>query len=333
MNSQEQTPEQVAAPVLEQEQPSARPSLSAKPSHGGKIIAIFALIIALLAVGGVAYLWQQSQINQQQDSSQLVRLQKDLSQAKDLLTQQGHTLKAVQEESAQKEGSNALIEANYLVQLAAIHLAYEKNVFLARQLLEAANQRISDNQGPAFLAKRQAFAEDIASLQAADVVNVPELIVRLGALAEEAEALPEMPIKTSTDPASATMLINQTASASFADKLKNFLFSVGHSLSSMVIISSDSKLAPALLTAEQRLYIITNIQSQLSLAEWAAVHREAKIYQQSLKQVATWINRYFSAASPQVATMLTALDELKKISIDLPAPTIERSLAALKKQP
>jgi uroporphyrin-3 C-methyltransferase len=75
--------------------------------------------------------------------------------------------------------------------------------------------------------------------------------------------------------------------------------------------------------------VVTNIQSQLTLAEWAVVHRQADIYQQSLLQVDNWLQHYFSIDSPLVQSMLKTTDALKKVSVNPATPIISRSIDAL----
>jgi len=312
-----------------------------KSGSAGKIISILSLLFALAAAAAGWYLWQQLHNNQQQAHAQISQLQKDLSHANDLLTQQDQNLKKLQQESQaleqqnlENQSSHILLEVNYLTRLAAFHLMFENNTVLARQLLEAADQRLAANELPALWPLRQAFAKDIAMLNATPTVDLPGLMARLGSLNQQAEELPETPIPVAekkTDETVAPLTNQPTLASSFLDKVKKFGYAVGHALSDMVIVSKDSKLVPSLLTAEQRLYVVTNIQSQLTLAQWAAVHRQQKIYQQSLLQVDTWLQRYFSADNALVKSMLKTVGDLKDVVINPETPTISLSLDALKK--
>ncbi len=288
----------------EQEQTQTPAELSAaKKSHSKSasrktplVVALVALLFALIAVAGTFYMWQQFQISRQHASAQINKLQKDLSYARILLDQQEQALQAEQrnlqalmQQNQQREGGRVLIEVNYLVKLAAFHLIFESNIILARQLLKTADQWIAMDQIPALWPLRQVFAQDIAMLDAAPTVDLPGLVARVGALSQQAEELPEVPVSVLQKKSDVIAIPDQPAKTSTTlGKLKHFTSAIGDALSNMVVVSRDNKLAPSLLTTEQRIYVVTNIQSQLTLAEWAAVHRQAAIYEQSLLQVENW---------------------------------------------
>lgn len=314
-----------------------------KKPHGRKFRAkkllIIIALIALLtgaAVGGF-YLWQQLQ----HVGAQISGLQKDLSRTNMSLAQQETLLQAEQrnlqaliQQNQQREGGRILVEVSYLVRLAAFHLAFENNIVVARQLLAAADFWIAADGSPALWPLRQVLAQDMAMLEATPTVDLPGLLARIGALSQQAEGLPELPIPVLQKKADVPALdvsplppIN-----SISDKLKHFAVAMGDALSKMVIVSNDNtKLAPSLLTTEQRIYIVTNIQSQLTLAQWAAVHRQENIYTQSLVQVENWLQHYFSNDMPLVQGMLKTVADLKTISVNPSTPEISRSLDALQK--
>lgn len=299
------------------------------------ILFLITLLIILGITIGSWYAWQRSQ---QQSQEQLNRLERDLSHTNDLLKEQEHALKALQEKSQmlaqqnlEKQNGHTLPEVNYLVQLAAFHLTFENNTALAGQLLEEADKRISNDKTPALWPLRKIFSQDIAMLNAAPIIDLPGLIARLGTLSQQTEELLTTPIPTETNETATSSTTDTSISPtnSWLDTLKKFVSVAGHALSNMVIISKDSKIMPALLTTEQRLYVITNLQSQLTLVQWAAINRQPKIYQQSLLQVDTWLRRYFSADNALVQNMLKTVEELKNISVNPKTPTILRSLDAL----
>ncbi len=315
-----------------------------KPSHLGKIISFLTLLIALTTAAAIFFVWQQLQQHQLQSNETIAQLQRHLSHVNELLDQQAHASTATEEKfqailDQQKQGSYVLKEVKYLATLAAFHLTFENNVVLARQLLETADQRISADTTSDLFPLRQAFAQDIAMLDATPTIDLAGLIARLQTLSQQAEALPQTPITLDkkeivmekTDATTAPISDQPTTWHAFLGKLKEFTYAVGHTLSTMVIVSKDSKSIPTLLTAEERSFVVTNLQSQLTLAQWAVVHRQADVYQQSLLQVNNWLQRYFSAESPLVQSMLKTTESLQKISVNPTVPNISRSLDALAK--
>lgn len=322
-----------------QEQTSAQSS--SKKAHTKKavpIIASIALLFSLATITCAVYIWQQLKISQQHTHTQIDQLQKKLSYTSVLLNQQEHMLQATQrnvetllQQNQKKLSGHTLIETNYLVRLAALHLTFENNIIVARQLLEAADQRIATDGNPILWPLRRAITQDIATLNATPVVDLPGLIARVSALNEQAETLPKIPVSTlqkKTD-ATTTSNISESTKNIILDKLKDFVFAIKDGLASMVIVAKDHQLTPSLLTTEQHIYIVTNIQSQLTLVEWAIIHRQTDIYKQGLLQVENWLQRYFPGDDPLVESMLKTIAGLKTTSINPPTPNISRSLEAL----
>jgi len=145
------------------------------------------------------------------------------------------------------------------------------------------------------------------------------LVARLSALSEQAEKLPQLPISVlekATPETTQPVIAQSTWLNSSWDQVKKFVFAAGRALSNMVIISKDTKSIPILLTSEEHTYVITNIQSQLGLAAWAAIHRQPNIYRQSLSQVEIELGRYFATDNATVKSMQNALKELANITVN-----------------
>lgn len=326
--------------------PDLKKSDAAKPRErktGGKVsifIAVIALLLAMATLAAGFYVWQQLQINQQRNNTQIHNLQKKLTDTNVLLKQQDLVLQTEQRnfqdflrQNQQKEGGRTLVEVNDLVRAAAFHLTFENNVVVARQLLQAADRRIAADESAVLWPLRQVLAQDITMLEATPTVDLPGLVARIGALSREAQELPQLPVKVLQKNVETSNKIETFESPSFTstslNAAKRFMFAVGDALSNMIIVSKDNPLTPFLLTAEQRRYVVTNIQSQLTLAQWAAVHRQESIYGQSLAQVEDWLQHYFSGDSPLVQSMLKTIANLKTTSVNPSTPDISRSLDAL----
>lgn len=329
-------------------EPSGTPAESPLPQKTckGKSITIVLLVIVLLftlaTAATVFYGWRQMQMKQQQINLQITQLREALTRTHVLLAQQAQVLhlqrgevQALLQKNQQTANSRVLIEVNYLVKLAAFYLTFGNNILLTQQLLEAADQRILADDNPLFWPLRRAIAQDIVMLNATPIVDLPGLVARLGALSRQAEILPELPVsllhKTSNTTTLPTDAPSQTKTHWLLNKLQSFTLAIKDALSNMVIISKNNQISPSLLTTDQRLYIVTNIQSQLSLAQWAAVHRQTTIYKQSLLSVETWLQRYFSGDNPLVQGILKTVADLKMVPVNPSTPTISTSLDALQK--
>ncbi len=318
-------------------------TIAPKKPGSGKAIALLSLLVAIVAIAGIVYVWQQTQINEQQNIKQIVSLQQDVSKAMHLSMQQQEALRTTQQDVQTIGNQNrrdaagwTLMEAEYLVRLATFNLIFERNVTLAQQLLAEADQRLQALNDPALWPVRQILAEDMAHLHAIPVVDLPGIVARLGALTQQAEQLPQLSVATPTQMPTSIQATATTESqltmATILQKIRLFVTAVGRALSTMVTIThAGDKFTPTLLTVEQHAYLITNIQSQLTLAQWAVVHRQQDTYQQALTQVTDWLTRYYSPENPLVHGMLQQIDEIKTIIVNPAMPDISHSLDAIQR--
>jgi uroporphyrin-3 C-methyltransferase len=250
-------------PQTSVELPITPPPAIKKPNSPGKVISIVALLITLATAGAIFFIWQQLKHHQEQYNQQINHLEINLSHANELLNQQEQALAASQkqfqslldEQNAQKQGGYVLLEVKYLVRLAEFHLMFENNALLARQLLETADQRVATDKTSALWPLRQAFAQDIAMLDATPTVDLPGLVARLQTVSQQAEELPQTPITLAEKEVASAQTAEVTTSAEgehtktvhlFLDKLKKFTYAVGNTLSTMVIVSKDSKSIPTM---------------------------------------------------------------------------------------
>jgi uroporphyrin-3 C-methyltransferase len=323
--------------------PAVENTENKKPS-GGKaaiFIALTALLIAIAVTFGTAYFGQKTHVRQQELMAEINKLQTQLSQTHVWLDKQTHQLKTTQDElkvfvqNQQQKNNTALIQANELVGAAEFHLTFEHNVNLALQLLEEADRQIATSKNPLLLPLRETFAQDINLLKTIPKVDVAGMVASLGALNLQAEQLPEtLHMVAAAEKKADAIAANPQDSVkltSLLEKLKAFAASVGHALENLVIVSNDSQVAPILLTENQREFIITNIQSQLNLAQWAVVNHDADIYKHSLLQVTHWLQRYFSDKDSVVQNMLQTLEEMQAMTVNPSMPNISHSLEALQK--
>jgi uroporphyrin-3 C-methyltransferase len=317
-----------------------------------KIASRIGWLIILAAIGMALYMWQHHVRTYQKNiDKNIYDIQQTLSQLKNKTEETSQKIAATQsalaeQKAFEQQNTTLLLEVNYLVQLASFHLLFDHNIPLARQLLEAADARIATPASPALWPVRKALAEDIAALKAAPDIDLPGVVARIGGLIQQAESLPKAPIATrisnpshedqktyppKPDPSPQNQPTPLSSTFhSFLGALKKIGEVAGSGLSQMVILSKNHADTPILLTAEQYVYIITNIQSQLTLAEWAVIHRQEKIYQQSLSQIDTWLQHYFSTDNTVVQSMLSTLKTLQNISVNPATPNLLHSIDTLK---
>ena len=304
-------------------------------------------IMSVTVILGVWYLWRTAQIQLQQIHQQVEAKNHEVQAA--LL--QTHTL--LDEQKAQWVGTqNTLnmlinnqpkpvditrIQIDALVQQAMFHLTFEKNVPLALQWLEAADQVAKNSQDVTLLPVQKALVEKTTILKAVPTIDVVGITAKLGALSVQAEDLSQTPVKMPPDLAGdientqdeSVSMATKTKVSVFWDSLKKIVKVAGRELSNMVVISKSDQCMPAMLSQDQRISAILHLQAQLDLAQWAVVHQNTDIYQQNLSQADHVLRHYFSAQDIQVQAMLKTLDELKILPVSLAIPDMPHFSAIL----
>lgn len=221
--------------------------------------------------------------------------------------------------------SRVLAQAEYLTRLANFSLSFERNVPVVVNLLKTADQQLSSLADPTLTSVRQSLANDIEALQAVPKVDLAGLIMRINAISQQINQLPIIPsqLKKPIMPAITT----PPPPESF---WKRGLEATGRALKNVVVVRHLEQPVEPLLPPELQTYLILNIQLKLSQAQWAALHQQPEIYQQSLQQAILWIRQYFVQNDNLTQNVLENLAELQKVNIKPPVPDISNSLNLLR---
>lgn len=311
-----------------------------KPKGGWKtniFVSAVVMIVGFAAVGYVVWRGQQQEIAFM--AQKITPLKQMWVQQNQRLQEQDKLIKKLQENQQKarlhQEANWVLAEVDYLVNLAAFNLRIENNISLARQVLQAADQKIAMLNDPRLLPVREALGMDLAALNAVPTSDVAGWVIYLNALSKQMDALPRIPrISSQPRPASvhdgSATAPMQTSSGQ--ERWKQVLTAVAETLKSLFVIHYQEGNTPVLLTPDQYPFIITNIQSQLALAQWAVVHHQPQVYQQSLERARSWIAQYFPNDHFIVQMLVQKLRDLQKISVKSPSlPDLNRSIEAVKK--
>jgi uroporphyrin-3 C-methyltransferase len=295
-------------------------STSKKSSRFLLIPLLILLLLALIGVGvaiGVAITYFRHMQNN------LSQIQTQVQQQQQILTATQTALQNLSQ--PQEKKLRALTQAAYLIQLANLHLEFEGNMAIANTALHAADKQLADLNDSSLMHLRQLLANDMAALQATPPVDLAGIILKINALSAQIPQLPIVPTELSK-PLQAEETPAPTASTSL---WREGLNAVAHSLKQMVIVRHMDQPAQPLLPPQQQAYLNLNIQLQLTQAEWALLHQQAAIYQQSLQQAIIWINQYFAQKSPLTQSVTQQLTELKNLSIKPAVPNLDNSLRAV----
>lgn len=280
------------------------------------------LIAALLIVIGFSYFaWQNYQI-------------KHL-----LATQTQQLSQQIQQQSSEKislktETSNPswdLLEVQYLIRLADIHLSITKNIPQSIQLLTLADNRLATliASNPNLVMVRQALADNISALKLITVVDQVGIILKINALSDQIDKLPmpSLPSKLA-EPQHQVYIPATRTSQTFWQKFETASW---EQLQNIIIVKHHEQPIIPILSEEQQIDLLQRIQLALNQAEWAVLHKQSTVYQASLQKVITLTNRYFSNAPSIANNIIASVKELQVIELNPKIPDISSSLQAIDK--
>ena len=332
-------------PEPEQDTP---PAPAAKPK--GRVLAFFALLLSLAALGGAGYLYYEllylqplAQVQSQgtELSSRQERLAADLSaQITALETATNDSLAALQSEQTERLASNEeavlkslnealsaappsqrewkLAEAEYLLRIANHRVLMEQDSNGALILLQAADQIMAELDDFALHQVRARLADEIIALRQVPREDLQGIYLRLEAIKSQLNALPlpqpEYLQRTET------LAAEQSVWETLVEELKKFV--------RIRTLSSSEALQP-LLAPEEIHYLQLNLRLALEQAQLAALKRQQDVFEQSLLNVRRWLVDHADVEDERTTALLTSVDELLIIELARPLPDISGSLNEL----
>jgi uroporphyrin-III C-methyltransferase len=278
-------------------------------------IALLVLVLAIIGLLGYGYL-TVSRLNKMQNE-----LQQEVK-VNEIAVQ--HLL------DLSNAGTNiALPQIEYLIKLANIDLTLNNNIPLAIRALQTADNAAAKLSDPAIVGLRRALQHDIGALQAATVVDVPGIMMRLDNVSDQVANLPIIPeaLPKAAEQNSAKQNIEPAVPPqSMWQKFYHFTLA---KLSNIIVIQHHEQPVPALLSASEQIYLAQNIQLLLDQAKWSVLYDDADIYSQSLVRANKMVKIYFSHNQTVVDKLSNELQDLQKINLKPTIPDISMSIKAI----
>lgn len=218
-------------------------------------------------------------------------------------------------------------EVEYLLRLANQRVLMERDPESARLLLRAADDIVRKAQGLAAYELRQAIALDLARLESTETVDVDGVYLRLSALAAQAMSLPRQPrqfVPSATDEADAKE--TDDASNSLPARAWNLLLDAGQRLASLVDYRRDGVAIAPILPPKEEYYLRQNLVLKLQMAQLAVLRADQVVYDQALREVTDWVERYFDGDAAATLAMQAAVSQLQAVRVETPLPDISGSL-------
>lgn len=260
--------------------------------------------------------------NRLQTQAELQLLKTEYQQQNQLLRANQHQIEALMQLTHSGGRQQALSQAAYLVHLANLHLNIGHDALSSERLLKLAKQRIEPLPYPSLFSLKNALTSDIAKLNTVPKLDIPRIIVRLQQLDNNIQQLPIVPKHPIID-ASSSSIANQPI-----DPNLPWYRQVIHRLSGLkdlVTIRKIQQPISALLSPQQQVFMKENMQVKTLQAEWAVLHRNADVYQNSLQTISAWLKQYFHRGT-QRSQVLAQIQQLLTVNVQPQLPNISNTL-------
>jgi uroporphyrin-3 C-methyltransferase len=330
--------------------------------RSGRALALFSLLLALLALGGVGYLYQQliglpglpglsptggvaPEARMTDLATRIDRLESagaarpDANLAGDL-ADLSNTLRAeldarLRAGAAATDARLRAIEAGG----AAAPVASDWQLAEVQYLLRMANHRLLMERDVAGAVRLLRAADEV--LRGLDDLSLHEVRARIASEVLALESLPALDaeglflqleaIKDDLDrlPLRLPTLDAVEPAAEAPEGLLDVLRAEFGKL--LRFRRFDGAVRP-LLAPEEAVYLELNLRLMLERAQLAALRREQTIYDRSISRARDWIEAFLDLETPEVQRVLGGLRALDGLSLAAPLPDISGSLNALNDQ-
>lgn len=334
--------------------------LSTKSSSAAGIFAGIAIVGALVALGGVGYLWNearvekaklafennslQSELNAQRTQmstlqTSLESLQKELASAKDYAAKVesdngmiGGRVSALEGQIAEMTGSSRidwmLKEVEHFIMVAERRLSLLGDVDGALALMLEADQLVRDMAEPSARPLRTAVQKDLVALKASSDTSVDTegLFAQIAILNSKVAEL-----KSAAITYEVRMPVAATHETVPEDGFGYAMYEVRQFLKSLVRVQrvTEAEVKPLLLQ-DQQAYVEQNIQLLLEQAQLAMLRGDQAVYTASLKEAASRITSYLRTNTEASKSFVASLEQLSAVTVQPAVPSIEGSVRAVR---
>ena len=349
------TPDQTEAAI-----PAPMPA-SAVPVHArngmpavARVGLVLALILALLAVAGVAYLWQDARRMQQQIATQVANMNR---QASELQAEAGLASRQGQEATARTalfaakvaefEARNAQVDSvlqglarakdeNLLVDIdAAIQMGWQQTQLtggvqpLLAGLVSAQN-RLRQAAQPKLLPLEQSIGRDIERLRQTSESDVTMLLGRIDGVLRQIDSMPLQSdlvrLNERTWQAQASSVASLPADAPWWQQAWAH---VSDTFSDLVRVRTIESTEAAMLAPEQTLYVREHLRLRLLGARLALLSRQPELARRDMEAAQLLLGKYFDNDAPLLKSSRNTLAEVSRLSQEGALPSISNTLSAL----
>lgn len=352
--------------------PNATPTPGAASGDAGAAgrspAAWWALLLALIAIGGAGWSIWQARDTRVQSVELREELARRLSEGESVATEargivrqqqeviaslqgklgaleskvettegQAAALEALYQEFSRSREDGVIAEVEQAVALAAQQLQIAGNVEAALIALQEAEARLAIHDRGQLASLRRALARDIDELRLQPVLDVSGLSLRLERLLERTDALPlafegQLPVEAAVGsemgPADSGGLAGWMAGAWRFTQA--LAADVWHEVRTLVRVERLDQDDPVLLAPAQNTFLRENLKVRLLTARLALLARDGRTYEADLAQAKAWVERFFDLRDDRVQFALNELNELHAAKVRYQPPDLSETFTALR---
>lgn len=327
-------------------------TVQATASKGPVIVAGFALLVAIVAVGAVVFLWVEQQglradtkeriagqaisiadygaritALTKQDEESLIRTQAFSDDAAKLEERVAGLAHEVSNITGLNRVDWQVAHAEHLIRAAHQRLVLTGDVDGAHALLDAADKVVSDIKEIGTINVRRAFAKNLNDLDVASRVDIEGIFAKLDALQEQILQLSIPPLSFE---ANKPKKVEEPEDANFGEKVSTALANMFAVVTAQYDIQQLDEPVKPLLTENQRAHLKQNLTLLVEQAQLAAIRGNTVVYKRLLSQAEEWVRSHFNLDTPVAQTTLNTFKQLTSVELDPEIPDISESMRALK---
>jgi len=320
-----------------------------RPVRGGRLLALFAVLLALTAVGGVGYLYyltvyqdplvgidgqiaalrieQQAALSGQRQASEqaIAALQREVqAQLEARLESEEALARGINEGLRLSPPSSRewkVAEVEYLLRIANHRLLMEHDAVAAAKLLAAADEVLAGLDDYSLYPVRAQLAQERLALGNVEEIDVQGAFLRFEAIKA---MLNQLPLQLPEYLAERRRPVEPDAQRSFWQVLLD-------RLGSFVEIRRypEGGLRP-LLSPDEATYLEMNLRLMLERAQLGVLRRDAVLYEHSVAAALAWLDDYLDHESAAVIEVRAELQSLQVLRLNRELPDISGSLTNLR---
>lgn len=256
-------------------------------------LSLIALILSIIALGLILLIGYHAQ--------QL--FQKQTQTIQTVFSEQQKSINALTAQYTNTQTTQNIGEALYCLRLANLYATEGHDVNSSLHLLALANQQLANINTAQTDQLKTAIAKDMAYLNGLASNNLTDIFQQFDEIAQALNQLPEHP---------QTLKRPKTKNTEHLSLLQH--------LEKLVIIHHHRDMND--FNPEKFIYLREMIGLKLAQAEWAVLHHDNTLYQQSLISAAHWLENYYPT-EPKTTALITQLEKLQAIKITPQIDTLE----------